>query len=248
MRLTFGLLLHLILSISTCTLGVQIQATPGVNSHGVVEVELEKVVSLVCDHDAKSEASRELVWLRNGAAIQLKEGNTEGRSSVCVKPIHDDDGATFTCHQRQNSTVSSSVTLNVTYAPKLSGSLNVTVEEDAELQLLCDIRANPIVSRVSWTLNGSSVDLEKSGLTLTNNGFHSKLSAWMAERGRHEGTYTCTATYSSQDYTKTFHVKLIDKTMKFPLYPMIAGIVIVVLTVILAILSRWRRIVQCFRK
>lgn len=153
MKLAFGLLLHLLLSISTCTLGkchsfrqrkfyiyifilvlrypdadvsttqlsplclsqgVQIQADPGVNSDGVVEVELDKVVSLVCEHVVKSEAGVELVWLRNGAAIQLKEGNTENRSVVCVTPIYDDNGATFTCHQRQNSTISSSVTLNVT--------------------------------------------------------------------------------------------------------------------------------------
>lgn len=94
--------------------GVQIQADPGVNSDGVIEVKLDEVVSLVCERVVKSEAGVELVWLRNGAAVQLKEGNTENRSVVCVTPIYDDNGATFTCHQRQNSTISSSVTLNVT--------------------------------------------------------------------------------------------------------------------------------------
>lgn len=95
-------------------IGVQIQADPGVNSDGVVEIELNKIVSLVCQQDITSETSQELVWQRNGAAVQLKDGNRQGKSSVCVKPIYDDNGATFTCHQKQNSTVSSSVTLNVT--------------------------------------------------------------------------------------------------------------------------------------
>lgn len=71
-------------------------------------------MSLLCRHESQGGTSEELVWLRDGAAVQLKDGNKRGNSSVCVKPIHDDNGATFTCHQRQNSSVSSSVTLNVT--------------------------------------------------------------------------------------------------------------------------------------
>ncbi|XP_075887494.1 transmembrane and immunoglobulin domain-containing protein 1 [Nelusetta ayraudi] len=247
MKLAFGLLLHLLLSISTCTLGVQIQADPGVNSDGVVEVELDKVVSLVCEHVVKSEAGVELVWLRNGAAIQLKEGNTENRSVVCVTPIYDDNGATFTCHQRQNSTISSSVTLNVTFPPQLTGSEDITVEEEAEFHLTCDIWANPIVSNVVWTVNDSSVDLEEIGLQLTNDGFKTKLSTWKAERGRHEGAYKCSVTYFSEMYSKTFNLKLTDKTLKFPLMPMIAAIVIVALTLLLAIFSRWRMIMRCFK-
>lgn len=247
MKLTFGLLLHLLLSMSTRTLGVQIQADPGVNSDGVIEVELDKVVSLVCEEVVKSGAGVELAWLRNGAAVQLKEGNKENRSSVCVKPIHDDNGATFTCHQRQNSTISSSVTLNVTFPPQLTGSEDITVEEEAEFHLTCDIWANPKVSNVLWTVNGSSVDLEESGLQFTNDGFKTKLSTWKAERVRHEGAYECSVSYFSKEYTKTFNVKLTDRTLKFPLMPMIAAIVIVALTVLLAILSRWRIIMRCFK-
>lgn len=94
--------------------GVQIQADPGINSDGVIEIELEKIVSLVCQQDSMSETNQELVWLRDGAAVQLKDGNKQGKSSVCVKPIYVDNGATFTCHQKQNRSISSSVTLNVT--------------------------------------------------------------------------------------------------------------------------------------
>lgn len=86
--------------------------------------------------------------------------------------------------------------------------MDVTVEDEAELHLTCDIWANPQVSNVFWTLNGSNVDLEESGLILTNDGLTTKLSTWKAERGRHEGAYQCSATYLSKDYTKTFNVKL----------------------------------------
>lgn len=37
---------------------------------------------------------------------------------------------------------------------------------------------------------------------------------------------------------------LTDKTMKFPLGPMIAGLVVVALTALLAVVSRWRKIVK----
>lgn len=86
--------------------------------------------------------------------------------------------------------------------------MDVTVEEDAQLLLNCHMWANPQVAGVSWTLNGSSVDLEESGLTISADGFYSKLSTEKAERGRHEGTYQCSMAYLSEAYTKTFHVKL----------------------------------------
>ena len=68
-------------------------------------------MSLVC----QTQADEQLVWLRNDAMVALKEGNTKGRSSVCVSPVSsEDNGATFTCHLSNNDTVMASVTLNVT--------------------------------------------------------------------------------------------------------------------------------------
>lgn len=82
------------------------------------------------------------------------------------------------------------------------------MEEEDVLLLVCNIWANPPVSDVFWTLNGSKVDLEEGGFAITNDGFNSKLSANHAERSRHEGTYQCSADYSSGKYSKTFVVKL----------------------------------------
>lgn len=82
------------------------------------------------------------------------------------------------------------------------------MEEEAEFHLTCDIWANPMVSNVVWTLNDSSVDLEEVGLLFTNDGFKTKLSSWKAERGRHEGTYSCSVTYFSKKYSKIFNLKL----------------------------------------
>lgn len=91
--------------------------------------------------------------------------------------------------------------------PQLSGSENVTVEIDAEWVLRCDVWANPPVHSVSWKFNGTEVDLETMGLLETTDGFNTKLSNGRAVKSLHEGTYECSANYSSHGlFTKTFHV------------------------------------------
>lgn len=57
----------------------------------------------------------------------------------------------------------------------------------------CDIWANPPVLSVSWTLNGSAVDLLAGGFSVTNDGFTSRLTTNSVEKSLHEGTYQCTA-------------------------------------------------------
>lgn len=249
MKLTFtSPLFHLLLYCATQALGIKIQSS-NVSSDGVIQTELDKTVSLVCETDSPPDKVGELVWLRNDAAVSLKEGNRVNSSSICISPVtHDDNEATFTCHWGKNSTVKASVTLNVTFPPELTGKEDVIVEEEAQLILRCDIRANPPVSSVSWSVNGSTPELEAGGFRVTQDAFAAQLSASKAERSLHEATYQCTAISPIYgEHTKIFHVKLTEKTIKFPLYPMIAGLVVVGLTAILAFVSRWKKIMKCFR-
>nr|XP_057942687.1 transmembrane and immunoglobulin domain-containing protein 1 isoform X2 [Doryrhamphus excisus] len=236
------------------TMSVTIESVPDVGPHGTIQTELERTVSLVCrpsaaPHLPPSEGGEEeeLVWLRNGAAVSLAAGNQKGSSSVCVTPvIHQDNGATFTCHLRRNASIQASVTLNVTYPPTASGSEEVSVEVASSLVLRCDVFANPPITSPLWTLNGSTVDLSAGGFTLTNDGFVSQLSVASVERRLHQGRYRCTAdspVYGTR--TRVFQVTVTDKTTKFPLMPIIAGTVVVVLTGIFAIISRWSTITKC---
>lgn len=81
----------------------------------VILTELERTVSLVCFSNRSEDDAAELVWLRNGQTVALREGNRQGQSGVCIMPvIHQDNGATFTCRLRSNASVEASVTLNVT--------------------------------------------------------------------------------------------------------------------------------------
>lgn len=183
--------------------------------------------------------------------------------------------------------------------PQLSGSEEVTVEDESVLALRCDIWANPPVSSVSWTLNGSAVDLLAGGFTVTNDGFTSQLITNSVEKSLHEGTYQCTANFPVfGEHSKIFKVTVtgqlaqrhsfpettsqclvlcvisllmynqnlkwneqsviwskkkvgwspssssVEKTMKFPLLPFIAGVVVVCLTTLLAVVSRWSKIMK----
>lgn len=245
--LSIPVLLSCLLCCATQTSGVKIESSPVAGVDGSINTELEETVSLTCTHDAADEADSELVWLRNDALVSLNEGNKNGQSKVCISPvILEDREAIFTCHLQSNATDRHSVILNVKYPPALNGTEEITVEEESTLALVCNIEANPAVSSIMWTLNGTEVDLKASQFSLTNDGLTSRLFTDDVQRSLHEGTFTCTAVspqYGS--HSKVFTVDVVDKTLKFPLWPMVAGIVVVCLTTILAIASRWEKIVKC---
>ncbi|CAG5873715.1 unnamed protein product [Menidia menidia] len=237
-----------LLCCATQTLGITIHSFPNGDVNGIIEAEYQKTVSLVCEVGDMA-SDEELVWLRNGAVVKLLDENKKGRSSVCVTPlVYEDNDAVFTCHLKTNDSDKASVTLNVTYPPQLSMSEEVQLELDSLLVLQCDMRANPPVSSIVWKLNGSIVDLLEGGFTVTNDGLISQLQVKNVKRHLHEATYQCTAVspmYGQQ--TQTFHVTVTEKTVKFPVMPIIAGVVVVCATSLLAIVSRWSKITKCFK-
>ncbi|KAM4726249.1 transmembrane and immunoglobulin domain-containing protein 1 [Anableps anableps] len=248
MKLMFSIALFLLLSCCTIKASdIKIESTPPPSVDGIIQTEAQQTVSLVCTLQSGIHDNKELVWLRNGAMVNLMDGNKENRSHVCISPvIYNDEGATFTCHLKSNASNKASVTLNVTYHPDLSGSEKMTLEEEESLVLSCNMRANPVVTSVIWKLNGSIVDLTTGGFVVTSDGIYSKLRVNKVERSLHEGLYQCTATSPIYgERSKTIQVTVTEKTMKFPLMPMIAGLVVVFLTAILAIVSRWSKIRQC---
>ncbi|KAM4545889.1 transmembrane and immunoglobulin domain-containing protein 1 [Odontesthes bonariensis] len=231
------------------TLGINIQSTPDINSGGIIQVDAQKTVSLKCAVDGDIPADEELVWLRNGAVVQLNDDNKKGHSSVCVTPVlTEDNDAIFTCHRHTNDSDKASVTLNVTYAPALSESEEIKVELESALVLECDMRANPPISSMSWTLNGSTVDLLEGGFTVTNDGVTSRLQVNSVNKHLHEATYRCISVSPMYgERGNTFDVLVTERTLNFPLMPIIAGVVVVCATALLAIVSRWSNIRQCFK-
>ncbi|CAL8364782.1 unnamed protein product [Lota lota] len=239
------LLLHAVILCAMQTSGVRIESEP-VSDGKLIEMELNGTVSLTCRHATAGGTDMELVWLRNNALVKLEENNKGDKSSICVTPVtHEDNGAIFTCQRKDNTTLKASVTLNVIYGPSTNGSENLSVEEQETLVLQCDMHANPAVL-VSWTYNGTLLEHATGKVIVTNDGFTSKLTVDRVDRDLHQGTYICETTsvhYGIQ--RQTFIVTVNERTLNFPLMPMVAGIVVVILTLLLAIFSRRQKIATC---
>uniref|UniRef100_A0A3B3CG58 Transmembrane and immunoglobulin domain containing 1 n=1 Tax=Oryzias melastigma TaxID=30732 RepID=A0A3B3CG58_ORYME len=219
--------------LNTC---IVTRSTPPVNAEGFIRASPDDTVSLICEIPDINLKEEELKWQRNGAAVSLNDQNKKTGSALCITPvIPEDHAATFTCSLAKNSTDSASVTLEVLYPPQLSGSENITIEEQEDLVLVCDMKANPLITYVTWTLNESTVDLIAGGFTVTNDGRTSRLQVNNVEQSLHDGVYQCNA---SSSFTAS----------DFPLVPLIAGVVVVFVTSILAVVSRWRKIVKVTHK
>lgn len=226
----------------------EIVSNPPENAEGVVQVALDGTVSLTClsGTGAGQTDVGELLWLRNGLPVSLVEGSQRGNSSLCVSPTtRQDHTATFTCQSRGDASINASVSLSVTYAPELSGKEEVNVEEEGELVLQCAVEANPPVS-VSWWKDGVLLDLTLGHFLLSSDGATSRLSVARAHRASHQGGYRCLALSALHGtFSKDYQVTILDKTLKFPLMPLVAGLVVVLCTSLLAVVSRWSRIVKC---
>ncbi|KAJ8267204.1 hypothetical protein GJAV_G00139720 [Gymnothorax javanicus] len=238
--LEFSILLYWVPQLAA----IRLESSPPVSGDWITTGPQE-TVSLTCAVGAGSQ-EQELAWLRNGALVQLDGNNRLGQSSLCISPVFKEDNrVTFTCQLRRDASANASVQLNVQFPPELSGNETVMAEEDSHVSLTCDSHANPEV-KVTWQRDGVELALERRGYLLTQDERVAQLSIRKVERDVHQGEYTCVA-HSPKfgQRMKSFQLIVTDKTMKFPLGPIIAGVAVIFFTLVLAFISRWKRFKQC---
>ncbi|XP_060790914.1 transmembrane and immunoglobulin domain-containing protein 1 [Neoarius graeffei] len=226
---------------------VTIQSNPPM-SGGFVQTKPEDTVSLTCTA-IDSAVPEELQWFRNNQEVSLKDGNRVNTSHVCVQPVsRDDNTVIFTCQLRSNANAKASIQLEVQYPPTLGVHEEKWVEEGSNTVLSCDVRAYPPVS-VVWKKDDKLLDLSSSSYKTSNNGMTATLSISKVKQDMHQGLYTCEVESSIFGITgNNFTITVTDKVTKFPLGPAIAGVVVVLATILLATISRWDRIMKCFKK
>ncbi|XP_067280572.1 transmembrane and immunoglobulin domain-containing protein 1 [Pseudorasbora parva] len=215
-----------------------------------LQTTVEATVTLTCKTDESIDPSnQELQWFRNGVRVNLAEENRMYRSSLCVQPVtKEDNGVVFTCQLKGDASVNNSIEFDVQYPPELNDTEEVFVGETNGVVLSCDVRANPPVSLV-WKKDGEVLDLATGSYKTINNGITAELSIPKAKRDVHQGTYVCEVTSPAYGITsRTFTVTVGDKVIAFPLGPTIAGVVVVVCTVALALLSRVDKIIKCCKR
>ncbi|XP_008269174.1 transmembrane and immunoglobulin domain-containing protein 1 [Oryctolagus cuniculus] len=202
--------------------------------------------SLECAVQNHIEAE-ELLWYRNEGRVDLQAGNKINSSSVCVSSITEsDDGVSFTCRLQRNQTVSISVVLNVTFAPLLSGNDFQTVEENSDVNLVCNVKSNP-QAQMMWYKEDSIINLEKDHHRVQQTSESLQLSISKVKKSDN-GTYRCVATSPLKMETKDFHLVVKDKTTRVPIEPIIAACVVVFLTLCFGVIARRNKILKLFLK
>uniref|UniRef100_A0A673FIU4 Transmembrane and immunoglobulin domain-containing protein 1-like n=2 Tax=Sinocyclocheilus rhinocerous TaxID=307959 RepID=A0A673FIU4_9TELE len=216
----------------------------------LLRTEVEKTLTLTCITDEGIDPSNqnELQWFRNGARVNLAEENRWSRSSLCVQPVtKEDNGVVFICQLKGDASVNSSIEFDVQYPPDLNDTKEVFVEETSDVVLSCDVRANPPVT-VAWKKDGEVLDLTSGSYKTTNNGITAQLSITKAKRDVHQGTYICEVNSSVYGIMgRTFNVTVEDKVLRFPVGPTIAGVVVVLCTIVFALISRRNKIIKCIK-
>lgn len=217
---------------------------------GLLQTSVDETVTLTCMTDNTDLSSQqELQWFRNGARVKLPEENMMSRSSLCVQPVtKEDDGAVFTCQLKGDASVNSSVEFDVHYPPDLNDTTEVFVQETNDAVLSCNVRANPPVT-VVWKKDGEVLDMTTGSYKSTNNGITAQLSIPKVKRDVHQGLYVCETKSAVYGVTgRTFQVTVEDRVIGFPLGPLIAGVVVVACTIVLALISRRNKIIKCFKR
>ncbi|XP_062408848.1 transmembrane and immunoglobulin domain-containing protein 1-like [Sardina pilchardus] len=228
------------------TAGTRVVLSP-LDTEGSVSARVGGAVSLNCSAESGG-TSEELEWHRDGQLVRLDPHNHFSPSRLCVQNVTmDDHQVTYTCHLKKNPAVAASVEIKVHFPPDLSGIEYVKVQETKDVSLRCSVWAFPQVA-VTWLRDGQPLYLVAHRYTLYQDSREARLTITGVKRETHQAQYSCvTRSWEFGERSKLFHLLVEDKTMDFPLWPMVAAGVVVVLTALLALVSRWNKVSKCWK-
>ncbi|KFP75784.1 Transmembrane and immunoglobulin domain-containing protein 1, partial [Acanthisitta chloris] len=193
-----------------------------------------------------SSQAEELLWFRGDGRVDLKDGNKENISNICISPVNEsDNGVTFTCKLARDKSVQVSVILDVQFPPHLSGEESHQIEEDKDVTLSCNSKSNPQAQAV-WYMNNTTLTLQQSRHQLYQTSEVSQLSIRKVQKSDN-GTYTCVVKSSLGEGRKDFHLIVEDKKPVFPKEAVIAAVVVVTVTVIFGIVARKDKIFKVWK-
>ncbi|NXA35307.1 TMIG1 protein, partial [Eudromia elegans] len=203
------------------------------------------LLSLSCLVQNNSQAE-ELLWYRGDGTVDLKAGNRENISNICIYPVTvDDNGVTFTCKLKRDQSVRVSVILDVQFLPALSGEESLLVEEEKHVTLKCNSKSNP-QGQASWYKNNNTLILEQNRYQVYQTSDVFQLSIKKVQKSD-SGTYTCLVKSDLGEGKKDFHLIVEDKKLVFPTEAVIAAAVVVVLTILFGIVARKEKIFKVWK-
>ncbi|XP_007898977.1 transmembrane and immunoglobulin domain-containing protein 1 [Callorhinchus milii] len=202
-------------------------------------------ISLQCKA-VNNTQSEKLVWFRGRSQVRLSSLNEVNTSTVCIDPLkEEDDQIVFSCRLKRKQNINSTVALDILFAPILSADSDVYVDasEETDRTFTCNAKSNPQAIMV-WYKDNRTLKLEsgRHSVNLDSNLF--RLSIKMLLK-TDNGTYSCVAISPLGSKALDFYLLVRDKVIPAPIEPIIAGSVVVLITIIFAIASRRQRIIEC---
>ncbi|XP_067864357.1 transmembrane and immunoglobulin domain-containing protein 1-like [Heptranchias perlo] len=191
----------------------------------------------------------ELVWFRDNRAIKLKSMNRFNVSTVCIDPITEvDNEATFSCHLNKNHDINTTVVLDIKFTPRLSGNGDdqIEVHKGDDVTLTCNVKSNP-PAIMSWYKDNNTLKMVAGKHHVYWDSGVFTLSIRKIQKVEN-GTYVCMAISTLGSSNLAFYLNVKDKPFQIPIEPIIAGLVVVVVTIIFGIISRRNKIIECCRK
>ncbi|XP_066454695.1 transmembrane and immunoglobulin domain-containing protein 1 [Eleutherodactylus coqui] len=188
-----------------------------------------------------------LIWYRGSEQVDIKSENSVNISNVCIPELaFEDNGVSFTCLLKRNTTIKRSVQLNVLFPPTLSGDTHITAEEGKEVQIICGFKANPAAT-MFWRQNNSlftlpshyKQDMTSDTLKLTIEKAQISDSAY----------YTCVALSSNgTETTRVFELIVGEREPSLPVEAIAAAVVVGALIIIFGIFARRDKIMKVCKK
>ncbi|XP_055513404.1 transmembrane and immunoglobulin domain-containing protein 1 [Leucoraja erinacea] len=212
-----------------------------------LRLNVSDAVSLTC-RVINAMRDEELVWLWGDRVVNLQPTNRINVSTLCIDPVTTDaNAANVSCHVSSNSTLKRSVLLDIRFVPMLSrdgdGQVDVYTGQDATLT--CNVKSNPVAVML-WSKDNEWLRLEAGRHDVHQDSGAFTLTIRKVQN-KDNGTYLCRADSTLGSGHLTFHLNVKAKPDEVPFEPIVAGVLVTLLTGLFGVVSRRKKIMECCR-
>ncbi|XP_038568242.1 B-cell receptor CD22-like [Micropterus salmoides] len=200
--------------INSTSVSIDVQYSPKLPSVSVspsAEIVEGSSVTLTCSSDANPAAK--YTWYKENQTLLSEE------PQLVFSSIQSSDSGEYYCAaENQLGRNSTSVSIDVQYAPKLpsvSVSPSAEIVEGSSVTLTCSSDANPAAKYTWYKENEDSPKASGQNFTITD------------FRAEHSGNYYCEAQNRRGRHNSTLHLIVVAGSLKFPVVLSVSAVVLV---------------------
>ncbi|XP_077150385.1 transmembrane and immunoglobulin domain-containing protein 1 [Ranitomeya variabilis] len=187
-----------------------------------------------------------LIWYRGTDQVDIKSENSVNVSSICIPELTiEDNGVSFTCLLKQNTSMKLSLQMNVLFPPKLSGETKILAEEGKTVEITCGFMANPAAA-MFWRQNNSLFTLPsryKQYMTTET----LQLTIEKATKAD-SANYTCVALSKGNETIRVIELIVGDRQPGLPVEAIAAAVVVGALIIAFGMFARRDQVFKACKK